>query len=99
MFSNSSDNLSHLFAPIQNRNALRIHRVQRLPDGLAPLGEAAALAGRQLRPAQVLVDLDQVGLQPLGCLDHDGVDLGPAQCSAGGNTVVSGNDLESCFYL
>ena len=86
------------FIPIQNRNALRIwldrkcipnafklladDRMQRLPDRLAPLGEAAALTGRQLGPAQVLVDLDQVGLQALGCLDDDGVDLGPSRCSA-----------------
>ena len=90
--------------PTQNRNALRIHRMQRLPDRLAPLGEAAALASCQLGPAQVLVDLDQVCLQALGCLDDDGVDLSPAQLSpaqrpAGGDTVVSGNDLQSCFYL
>ena len=73
---------------VQNRNALRIYRMQRLPDRLAPLGEAAALTSRQLGAAQVLVDLDQVCLQALGCLDDDGIDLGPAQCPAGGDTVV-----------
>ena len=75
--------LSHLF----------VRRMQRLPNLLPALDGLSALTGGQLCAAQVLVDLDQLGLKMLAGIYNDGVDLRPTQRTRGGHAVMTGNDL------